>query len=54
MTENTTFNNKLRLLSARLKKKGITDQRILNAIETIPRHLFVDERFRSQAYENKP
>ena len=32
--------------------QGITDQRVLSAIERTPRDLFVDEPFQATAYEN--
>lgn len=35
-----------------LRKQGITDARVLSAIETIPRDLFVDQPFETQAYAN--
>jgi len=35
-----------------LRGQGITDQRILSAIERMPRELFVDEPFQPTAYEN--
>ena len=31
---------------------GITDERVLNAIRTVPRHLFVDEALATRAYED--
>lgn len=35
--------------------KGITDKKVLKAIETIPRHLFIpDTAFHKYAYEDKP
>lgn len=37
-----------------ISKKGISDQRILDAIDTIPRHLFLDSSFLEYAYEDKP
>ncbi|MCF8378373.1 MAG: protein-L-isoaspartate(D-aspartate) O-methyltransferase [Bacteroidales bacterium] len=37
-----------------LERKGISDQRILNAIETVPRHVFMDSSFLEFAYEDKP
>ncbi|MFP5040385.1 protein-L-isoaspartate(D-aspartate) O-methyltransferase [Parasediminibacterium sp. JCM 36343] len=36
-----------------LKEKGITDQRVLNAINTVPRHFFLDSAFDKIAYEDK-
>ena len=35
-----------------LRNKGITDARVLNALERIPRHEFVSENFRDRAYED--
>lgn len=36
-----------------LKKKGITDERVLQAIGKIPRHLFMDSGFIDHAYQDK-
>lgn len=44
-------NDKIRLLM-KLRREGITDTRVLSAIEQIPREEFVDERFQDQAYED--
>lgn len=35
-----------------LRGSGIGDERVLNAIRTVPRHRFVDEVLASRAYEN--
>ena len=35
-----------------LRGQGITDQRVLSAIERTPREVFVDEPFESSAYDN--
>ena len=39
-------------LIQRLKSGGIQDQRVLNQIRDVPRHLFVDEALASRAYED--
>ncbi|MFP5375084.1 MAG: protein-L-isoaspartate(D-aspartate) O-methyltransferase [Gammaproteobacteria bacterium] len=39
-------------LIERLREKGIGDERVLNAIRTVPRHLFVDEALAARAYED--
>ena len=39
-------------LIAQLREAGINDERVLQAIEVTPRHLFVDEALASRAYEN--
>ncbi|MDE3142636.1 MAG: protein-L-isoaspartate(D-aspartate) O-methyltransferase [Bacteroidota bacterium] len=36
-----------------LKEKGITDENVLNAINTIPRHYFLDSAFDKRAYEDR-
>ena len=42
-------------LAKEVAKKGIKNQAVLNAIETIPRHLFIpDNALHKYAYEDKP
>jgi protein-L-isoaspartate(D-aspartate) O-methyltransferase len=36
-----------------IRTKGITDENVLNAIERIPRHFFLDSAFDEKAYEDK-
>ena len=50
-----TFRHKglRRQLTEELKKKGIKDTTVLNAINTIPRHLFIDNAFINFAYQDK-
>ena len=36
----------------RLRGQGISDERVLNAMAAVPRHLFVDEALASRAYED--
>lgn len=40
-------------LAERLKKKGIVDDRVLQAIRSIPRHLLIDSAFEEHAYQDK-
>ena len=40
-------------LASEVKSKGILDLRVLNAIESIPRHLFMDSSFIDHAYQDK-
>ncbi len=37
-----------------IKQKGIKDKAVLDAIEKIPRHLFLDSSFLEYAYQDKP
>lgn len=39
-----------RAMVARVARQGVADQLVLGALETVPRHLFMDEALASQAY----
>ncbi len=41
-------------LAESIKIKGIKDERVLKAIEKIPRHFFLDSTFTEIAYQDKP
>lgn len=43
-----------RMVDSQIKSRGIRDQRVLKVMETIPRHFFVDEALRDQAYNDNP
>jgi protein-L-isoaspartate(D-aspartate) O-methyltransferase len=43
-----------RMVDSQIRSRGIGDQRVLKVMETIPRHLFVDEALRDQAYNDNP
>jgi protein-L-isoaspartate(D-aspartate) O-methyltransferase len=53
MTDNFEAKGKRKKLVAELRKKGITDEEVLKAIDTVPRHLFMDAAFLSHAYVDK-
>lgn len=36
-----------------VRSKGITDERVLKALESIPRHFFLDSAFDEQAYDDR-
>ena len=40
------------LLILELRQGGVTDRRVIDAMERVPRELFVPEALREQAYEN--
>lgn len=53
-TEDTYRHKGLRKkLVETVKSKGITDEKVLHAIERIPRHFFLDSAFDEVAYEDK-
>jgi len=41
------------ILAKTLQEKGIVDDKVLDAIRQVPRHLFLDSSFESHAYLNK-
>lgn len=42
------------MVEAQLRGRGIEDPRVLQAMAQVPRHAFVAEEFRQQAYEDHP
>jgi protein-L-isoaspartate(D-aspartate) O-methyltransferase len=40
-------------LAAELKEKGITDDKVLKAIQEVPRHIFLDSSLDNMAYQDK-
>jgi protein-L-isoaspartate(D-aspartate) O-methyltransferase len=53
MDDSFEAKGKRKKLVAELRKKGITDEEVLRAIDTVPRHLFMDPAFLSHAYVDK-
>jgi protein-L-isoaspartate(D-aspartate) O-methyltransferase len=45
-------NKRMQTLLAQLRQQGIRDERLLQAIEAVPRERFVDEALEHKAYEN--
>ena len=43
-----------RMVESQLRARGITDQRVLDAMLRVPRHEFIPQRYRDQAYEDHP
>jgi protein-L-isoaspartate(D-aspartate) O-methyltransferase len=42
------------MVDSQLRARGIIDERVLDAMSRVPRHEFVPEKYRSQAYEDHP
>lgn len=53
MTDTFEAKGKRKKLVAELKRKGIVDEDVLKAIDTVPRHLFMDPAFLVHAYVDK-
>ncbi len=45
---------RLKMVDSQIRSRGITDVRVLKAMERVPRHLFVDEGLVDQAYNDNP
>lgn len=45
---------RLKMVDSQIRSRGITDVRVLKAMEKVPRHLFVDEGLVDQAYNDNP
>lgn len=43
-----------RMVDSQLRARGITDERVLDAMLRVPRHEFAPERYQDQAYEDHP
>ena len=53
MIDSTKHQGMRRHLVEQLRSKGITDEEVLSAIGSVPRHLFMDSGFESHAYQDK-
>lgn len=53
MTDTFEAKGKRKKLVSELRKKGIVDEDVLRAIDTVPRHLFMDPAFLIHAYTDK-
>ena len=53
MTDSFEAKGKRKRLVAELRQKGISDEEVLRAIDTVPRHLFMDPAFLNHAYVDK-
>lgn len=54
MLLNDTYRHKglRKILVKEIEEKGITDKKVLNAMDRVPRHLFLDEAFLEFAYKD--
>lgn len=42
------------MVQHQIKRRGVHDERLLNALRLVPRHLFIPEKHRHAAYEDTP
>jgi protein-L-isoaspartate(D-aspartate) O-methyltransferase len=45
---------RMKMVDTQVRARGIRDPRVLKALEKVPRHLFVNEALRDQAYNDNP
>ena len=43
-----------RMVETQIIRRNISDKNVLEAMRTVPRHLFVAKKYRSQAYDDHP
>lgn len=43
-----------RMVEEQVRRRGVNQPRLLAALEQVPRHLFVPEKHRNEAYEDRP
>ncbi len=43
-----------KMVSEQIRRRGIREERLLNAMNSVPRHEFVPPEYRAKAYEDKP
>jgi len=45
---------RLRMVEEQIRRRGIRDERVLSAMEEVPRHLFIPKELRQLAYADEP
>ncbi len=54
LSDNIFEQRRRKMVTQQIKKRGVTDSSVLQAMSKLPRHLFVPERFIDDAYEDGP
>ncbi|MCJ7579914.1 MAG: protein-L-isoaspartate(D-aspartate) O-methyltransferase [Candidatus Aminicenantes bacterium] len=54
MSEEIFEEKRQRMIEEQIKKRGITDTRVLEAMKKVPRHEFVPDKIRSHSYNDEP
>ncbi len=45
---------RMSMVDSQIRRRGVTDQEVLDAMERVPRHKFVPDELKSQAYADRP
>jgi len=53
--EETLFaRQRLEMVQQQIENRGIKEKRVLAAMNKVPRHMFVDDRLKAEAYKDRP
>jgi protein-L-isoaspartate(D-aspartate) O-methyltransferase len=52
--EQKTIDKRKEMIETQIKRRGIKDPDVLSAMSSVPRHLFMPEHVRNQAYDDNP
>ena len=53
-TQDTYADQRKNMVKHQVQERGISDERVLEALREVPRHLFISERYRHLAYADHP
>jgi len=53
-TQESCAEQRKEMVRVQLERRGISDERVLQAMREVPRHLFIDEKYRHLAYADHP
>jgi len=53
-TQDPYFESRLSMVEKQIRRRGVKDQRVLEAMRKVPRHKFVPEHLQNQAYQDEP
>lgn len=53
-TQDSYAEQRKKMVKNQVQQRGISDQRVLRAMREVPRHLFIDKRYRHLAYADHP
>jgi protein-L-isoaspartate(D-aspartate) O-methyltransferase len=54
MTNDPFEASRKKMVATQIRSRGVSDPAVLRAMETVPRHLFVPEKLRAHAHEDRP
>ena len=46
--------DRMKMVRYQIKDRGVRDEKVLSAMEAVPRHWFVPDKYQSQAYDDNP